>query len=108
MSIFIKPGVKNRVESGSDDPDNLGHLSCFFGGPSGSHHKLYRLWYGVYIIYGLSRRKWSPATTGPPDHLRQLYDPPDQVWQTLTATDGPALPQVVPLYSAMLHAINDI
>ena len=24
----------NRVESGSDDPDNLGH---FFGGSSGSH-----------------------------------------------------------------------
>ena len=24
--------------------------------------------------------------------------PPDQVWQTMTATDGPALPQVVPLY----------
>ena len=23
--------------------------------------------------------------------------PPDQVWQTMTATDGPALPQVVPL-----------
>ena len=26
-----------RVESGSDDPDNLGHLSHFFGGSSGCH-----------------------------------------------------------------------
>ena len=26
-----------RVESGLDDPDNLGHLSHFFGGSSGSH-----------------------------------------------------------------------
>ena len=26
----------NRVESGSDDPDNLGHLGHFFGGSSGS------------------------------------------------------------------------
>ena len=26
-----------RVESGSDDPDNLGHLGHFFGGSSGSH-----------------------------------------------------------------------
>ena len=26
----------SRVESGLDDPDNLGHLSHFFGGSSGS------------------------------------------------------------------------
>ena len=26
-----------RVESGSDDPDNLGHLGHFFDGSSGSH-----------------------------------------------------------------------
>ena len=26
-----------RVESGSDDPDYLGHLDHFFGGSSGSH-----------------------------------------------------------------------
>ena len=26
-----------RVESGSDDPDNLGHLGHLFGGLSGSH-----------------------------------------------------------------------
>ena len=26
-----------RVESGSDDPDYLGHLGHFFGGSSGSH-----------------------------------------------------------------------
>ena len=26
-----------RVESGSDDPDILGHLGYFFGGSSGSH-----------------------------------------------------------------------
>ena len=29
--------VLYRVESGSDDPDNLGHLGHFFGGSSGSH-----------------------------------------------------------------------
>ena len=26
-----------RVESGSDDPDNVGHLGHFFDGSSGSH-----------------------------------------------------------------------
>ena len=26
-----------RVESGSDDPDNMGHLGHLFGGSSGSH-----------------------------------------------------------------------
>ena len=26
-----------RVESGSDDPDNMGHLGHFFDGSSGSH-----------------------------------------------------------------------
>ena len=29
--------VTVRVESGSDDPDNLGYLGHFFGGSSGSH-----------------------------------------------------------------------
>ena len=29
--------VDCRVESGSDDPDNLAHLGHFFGGSSGSH-----------------------------------------------------------------------
>ena len=29
--------VSSRVESGSDDPDYLGHLGHFFGGSSGSH-----------------------------------------------------------------------
>ena len=29
--------VATRVKSGSDDPDNLGHLGHFFGGSSGSH-----------------------------------------------------------------------
>ena len=34
--------------------------------------------------------------------------PPDQVWQTMTATDGQALPQVVPLVSFnAIHTIND-
>ena len=27
----------SRVESGSDDPDNVGHLGHFFEGSSGSH-----------------------------------------------------------------------
>ena len=30
-------GMHARVESGSDDPDYLGHLGHFFGGSSGSH-----------------------------------------------------------------------
>ena len=29
--------VSSRVESGSDNLDNLGHLDHFFGGSSGSH-----------------------------------------------------------------------
>ena len=29
--------TSNRVESGSDDPDNVGHLGHFFDGSSGSH-----------------------------------------------------------------------
>ena len=29
----------NRVESRSDDPDNLGHLSHLFGQSSGSHSR---------------------------------------------------------------------
>ena len=29
--------LKNRVESGSDDPDNLGHYGHFFGGLGGYH-----------------------------------------------------------------------
>ena len=31
------PYIKLRVESGLDDPDNLGDLGHFFGGSSGSH-----------------------------------------------------------------------
>ena len=30
-------GVDIRVESGSDDPDNVGHLGHLFDGSSGSH-----------------------------------------------------------------------
>ena len=33
--VHITPRV--RVESGSDDPDNVGHLGHFFEGSSGSH-----------------------------------------------------------------------
>ena len=29
--------IMGRVESGSDDPDNVGHLGHFFEGSSGSH-----------------------------------------------------------------------
>ena len=29
--------ICTRVESGSDDPDNVGHLGHFFEGSSGSH-----------------------------------------------------------------------
>ena len=29
--------LPTRVESGSDDPDNMGHLGHFFGGSSGSY-----------------------------------------------------------------------
>ena len=29
--------LPTRVESGSDDPDNVGHLGHFFDGSSGSH-----------------------------------------------------------------------
>ena len=29
--------LRIRVESGSDDPDNVGHLGHFFDGSSGSH-----------------------------------------------------------------------
>ena len=29
--------IATRVESGSDDPDYLGHLGHFFGGSIGSH-----------------------------------------------------------------------
>ena len=39
--IFHTNGVRgstlSRVESGSDDPDNVGHLGHFFDGSSGSH-----------------------------------------------------------------------
>ena len=34
---LIISGIAIRVESGSDDPDYLGHLGHFFGGSSGSH-----------------------------------------------------------------------
>ena len=32
--------VATRVESGSDDPDNLGNLGHFLGGSSGSHPQI--------------------------------------------------------------------
>ena len=35
ISIIAK--VRSRVESGLDDPDNLGHFGHFFGRSSGSH-----------------------------------------------------------------------
>ena len=33
----LKGGQDFRVENGSNDPDNLGHLDHFFGGSNGSH-----------------------------------------------------------------------
>ena len=51
-----------------------------------------------------------PTTTGTPDHLQQILLPQmvplDQVWETMAATGGPALPEVVPLYFSPLHVIN--
>ena len=32
--------ISDRVESGLDDPDNLGHLGCFLVGQVGLIHKL--------------------------------------------------------------------
>ena len=44
--------------------------------------------------------KWSPGITGPLTIYGNFYcstdGSSDQVWQTVAATDGPALPQVVP------------
>ena len=37
LSLYAIP---IKVESGSDDPDNLGHLGHFFGGSSGSHPQI--------------------------------------------------------------------
>ena len=41
MTIVRTTNILNndsiRVESGSDDPDNVGHLGHFFDGSSGSH-----------------------------------------------------------------------
>ena len=34
------------------------------------------------------------------------WSPLDQVWETMAATGGPALPEVVPLYFLPLHVIN--
>ena len=36
-SLACRVCIAIRVESGLDDPDNLGHLGHFFGGSSGSH-----------------------------------------------------------------------
>ena len=36
-AAFVKQVRMMQVESGSDDPDYLGHLGYFFGGSSGSH-----------------------------------------------------------------------
>ena len=35
--ICVYRREQTRVESGSDDPDNVGHLGHFFDGSSGSH-----------------------------------------------------------------------
>ena len=37
MQTQFQLGKYTRVESGSDDPDNLDHLGHFFGGSRGSH-----------------------------------------------------------------------
>ena len=37
LPIILPNLVPFRVESGSDDPDNVGHLGHFFEGSSGSH-----------------------------------------------------------------------
>ena len=37
LVILTNIAVQNRVESGSDDPDNLDQLGHFSGGSSGSH-----------------------------------------------------------------------
>ena len=37
MLMSLQTANNIRVESGSDDPDYLGHLGHFFGGSSGSH-----------------------------------------------------------------------
>ena len=37
MLLYLLEDVGSRVESGSDDPDNVGHLGHFFDGSSGSH-----------------------------------------------------------------------
>ena len=35
--ILVFSAIHIKVESGSDDPDNVGHLGHFFDGSSGSH-----------------------------------------------------------------------
>ena len=55
----------------------------------------------------VTSRNWSP------EHLDTNFvaigGPPDQVWQTVVATDSPALPQVVPYtfhaYTQLMVAI---
>ena len=37
---YLHKWDRNRVESGSDDPEYLGHLDHFFGGSSGSYLQL--------------------------------------------------------------------
>ena len=76
---------------------------------SGQHNTIgVRAWSGLVSLHfstgGLSRRKWSPRPTM--TIIVAIDGPPDQVWQTMTATDGLTLPQVVSLYFSMLHAIN--
>ena len=57
----------------------------------------------MQLLLDLSRRKWSPQ---PSTEIFVAIDgPPDQVWQIMTATDGLALPQVVPL--VFFNAICD-
>ena len=45
---------------------------------------------------GLSRRRWSPATSGPPDHLWQFFAVDGPPGPSVAAIDSPPLPQVVP------------
>ena len=51
-----------------------------------------------YIACVLSRRRWSPATSGPPGPSMAIFfavdGPPGPI---MAATDGPPLLQVVPL-----------
>ena len=53
---MIHDMVSGRVESGSDDPDYLGHLGHFFAGQVGLIHKLNYL--DVTQIFNSSHILW--------------------------------------------------